>query len=98
MTIEGSSKRPKEEEDWQIKFSSFDTEIMEDNGNDPIAIFIVINTFLVEKILVDDGSAMEVLMWKAFKEMNLDESLLKLIGPIYGFVNQPIKAKNIITL
>ena len=63
-----------------------------------IAIFTVISTFLVEMILVDDGSVVEVLMWKAFKEMNLDESLLRPIEPIYGFPNQPIKAKGIITL
>ena len=98
MTIEGSSKRLREEEDWQIKFSLLDTKIVEDNGNDPIAIFVVINTFLVEKILVDDGSVVEVLMWKAFKEMNLDESLLRSTGPIYDFVNQLIRAKVIITL
>ena len=47
---------------------------MEENGNDPLAISIVINTFLVERILVDDRSIVEVLMWKSFKEMGLDES------------------------
>ena len=48
-------------------------------------------------IIVDNGSAMEVLIWKAFKEMNLNESLLKPTGPIYDFMNQPIRAKGIIT-
>ena len=50
---------------------------MQDNGNDPIAVSIIINTFLVERILIDDGSAVEVLMWKAFQEIGLDESQLK---------------------
>ena len=71
---------------------------MEDNGNDPIAISAVINTFLVKKILVDDGSVVKVLIWKAFKEMGLDESQLKPTGPIYDFANQSIKAKGIIML
>ena len=71
---------------------------MEDNGNDPIAISVVISTFLVERMLVDDGNVVEVLMWKAFKEMGLDESQLRLTGPIYYFGNQPIKAKDIIML
>ena len=71
---------------------------MEDNDNDMVAILAIISTFLVERIFVDDGSAVEVLMWKAFKEMNLDESLLRPIEPIYGFPNQPIKAKGIMTL
>ena len=47
---------------------------------------------------MDDGSVVELLMWKVFKEMNLDESLLRLIRLIYGFANQPIRAKGIITL
>ena len=42
------------------------TKIVEDNGNDLIAISAVINTFLVKRILIDDGSVVEVLMWKAF--------------------------------
>ena len=98
MTIEGSSKRPREERDWHIKFSPLDIEIMEDNGNDLVTIFAIINTFLVEKILIDDGSVVEVLMWKAFKKMNLDESLLMPTRPIYDFANQPIRAKGIIML
>ena len=52
----------------------------------------------MERILIDDGSAVEVLMWKAFEEMGLEESQLKSSGPIYGFANQPIRPKKIITL
>ena len=62
MMIRGSSKRPREDKDWQIKFSFLDVDIVEDNNNDLIVILAVISTFLVEKILVDDGSVVEVLM------------------------------------
>ena len=58
----------------------------------------MINNFLVEKILVDDGSAVKILMYEAFKKMGLDESLLRSTGPIYGFANQPINVKGLITL
>ena len=71
---------------------------MEDNDNDPILIFSIINNFVVERIMVCDGSVMEVLIFNAFKNMGLDESLLRLVGPIYGFANQPIKVKGLITL
>ena len=98
MTIRGASKRAKEDESWQIKFSPLDTDVVQDSGNDPIAVSAIINTFLVERILIDDGSAVEVLMWKAFKEMGLEESQLKPSGPIYDFANQPIWPKGIITL
>ena len=98
MAIEGSSKRAKKDESWQIKFSPLDTDIVQESGNDPIVFSAIINTFLVERILIDDGSAVEVLMWKAFKEMGLEESQLKPSGPIYGFANQPIRPKGTITL
>ena len=98
MTIEGAPKRAKEDESWQIKFFPLDTDIVQDSDNDPIAVSAIINTFLVERILIDDGSAVEVLMWKAFKEMGLEESQLKPSRPIYGFANQPIRPKGIITL
>ena len=75
-----------------------DTDIVEDNGNDPIVVSTIINTFLVERKLIDNGSVVKVLMWKAFQKMGLDENQLKLVGLIYGFSNQPIKAKGVITL
>ena len=71
---------------------------MQDNGNDPIAVSAIINTFLVERILIDDGSIVEVLMWKAFQGMGLDENQLRPVGPIYEFFNQSIQAKRVITL
>ena len=58
----------------------------------------IINTFLVERILIDDGNAVEVLMWKAFQEMRLDESQLRPARPIYRFANQPIRANGVVTL
>ena len=71
---------------------------MDDNGNDPIIILAVINNFRVDRILVEDGSVMEMLIYDTFKKMNLDESLLRLVGPIYDFDNQLIKVKWLINL
>ena len=50
---------------------------MDDDGNDPIVIPTIINNFGVDMILVDDGSVVELLIYDAFKKMNLDESLLR---------------------
>ena len=50
-------------------------DILKDNGNDTIVIYSIINNFLVERIFVDDGSVVKVLMYDAFKKMGLDESL-----------------------
>ena len=87
MRINGSSKRSKQKEDWQINFFSLDADIVEENENNPIAISIDINNYLVERILVDDGSAVKVLMYDAFKKMGLDESIFKLVGQFYDFSN-----------
>ena len=65
MTIAKMFKKPRQE-DWQIKFSALDADIVEGSGNDSIAISALINNFLVERILVDDGNTVEVLMYETF--------------------------------
>ena len=75
-----------------------DMVILKDNGNHPIVISSIIKKFLVERILVDGGSAVEVLIFDAFKKMRLDDSILRPTGPIYGFANQSIKVKGLITV
>ena len=52
----------------------------------------------MERIRVNDESVVEVLMYDAFKRMCLDESLLRIVGMIYGFVDQLIKVKGLVTL
>ena len=86
MTIVETSKKPRQE-DWQIKFSAMDVDIIKDSGNNPIAISIIINKFLIKRILVDDGSVVEVLMYEEFKRMGLDENLLRSTSLIYEFAN-----------
>ena len=83
----GTTSKKTRQGDWQINFSNLDADIIEDNDNDPIAISAMINNFLVEKNLVDDGSAVEILMYEAFKKMGLNESLLRSTRLIYGFAN-----------
>ena len=71
---------------------------MEDNENDPIVISAIIGTYLVERILVDNESVVEVLMWAAFKGIGLDESQLRPAGSIYYSPNQSIRAKGLMIL
>ena len=71
---------------------SLDTNIVQDDGNDPIIVSIIINTFLVERILIDDESV-DV---ESIQEMGLDESQLRPAESTYGFTNQPIKEKWVI--
>ena len=68
----------------------------EDSGNDPIVVSVVMT--LIWWNLVDDGSAIEVLMYEAFKGMALDKSLIRPTWPIYNFTNQSIWIKGLIKL
>ena len=86
-TINSPTKWPKHHEYWQINFFAHEENIVHDNDNDPIIISTVIHNFQVDRILVDDGSAVEVLIYETFKNINLDESLLRPTRPIYGFAN-----------
>ena len=52
----------------------------------------------MERILVDDGSAVEVLIFDALKKMGFAESIMRPTRPVYGFSNQPFKVKGLITL
>ena len=92
MAINASIKRLRCHGDWQINFSPYKENNIDDDGNNPI------NNSGVDMILVDDGSVVEVLIYDIFKKMNLDESLLRPAGLIYDFANQPIKAKGLINL
>ena len=58
----------------------------------------VIEDFLVERILVDSGNAVDVLHWDAFQKLGYKESTLRKTSPIYGFSNQPIQVKSAIVL
>ena len=98
MTINTPAKRSRYHEDWQINFSAHEENIIEDNDNDPIVISFVINNFRVDRIPVDDGSLVEVLIYDTFKKMNLDESLLRPAESIHGFANYSIKVKMLINL
>ena len=56
MTINAPIKKHRPEESWQINFSTNNVDILKDNGNHLIVISSIIDNFLVERILVDDGN------------------------------------------
>lgn len=69
-----------------------------DDGNDPIVITEGIINFDVKRILMDNGSAVEILSYNAFRDMGLKEADLSPAKPIYGFGNQPIRVLGHVTL
>lgn len=62
-----------------------------DDGNGPIVITTCIANFDVKRVLIDDGSALEVLSIDALTTMGLKEDDLSPAKPFYYFANQPFK-------
>ncbi|GKU90960.1 hypothetical protein SLEP1_g4897 [Rubroshorea leprosula] len=53
----------------------------------------------VQRVLVDTGSAPDIMYFHCFESLGLDPALLqKYDGPIYGFNNQPVPVEGVLTL
>lgn len=70
----------------------------QEDGNDPIVITMQITNFEVKRISVDNGAAVEIMSWEAFKAMHIDESNLKPAKPVFRFANKSKTIKGQITL
>ncbi|KAK3030905.1 hypothetical protein RJ639_037255 [Escallonia herrerae] len=62
--------------------------------DDPLAITIKAGIFDVKRVLVDNGSSVEVLFYDAFEKMNIStDRLRKMDTPLYEFSNHPVAVK-----
>lgn len=68
------------------------------NDNNPIVITAQVAKFDVKRILIDNGSVVEILSFSAFQAMGLKEKDLRSAKPIRGFANQPIKVVGQVSL
>ncbi|XP_038719851.1 uncharacterized protein LOC120012492 [Tripterygium wilfordii] len=73
--------------------------INEDPHDDALVVEAVIANFTVKKVLVDNGSAADILLYHAFREMKISEDKLKSFSvPLYGFAGESIIPKGVISL
>ncbi|GKV01720.1 hypothetical protein SLEP1_g14261 [Rubroshorea leprosula] len=67
--------------------------------NDPLVTSVMINNCEVQRVLVDTGSAPDIMYFHCFESLGLDPALLQRYdGPIYGFNNQPILVEGVLTM
>ncbi|KAK2999044.1 hypothetical protein RJ639_024463 [Escallonia herrerae] len=67
--------------------------------DDPLVVTLRVGNFDVKRILVDNGSSVEVLFYEAFQKMNIpSDRLRKMDTPLYGFSNHPVAVEGIIVL
>ncbi|GKV42408.1 hypothetical protein SLEP1_g49817 [Rubroshorea leprosula] len=74
-------------------------EVVVTPHNDPLVTSVMINNYEVQRVLVDTGSAPDIMYFHCFESLGLDPALLqKYDGPIYGFNNQPVLVEGVLTL
>ncbi|GKV44764.1 hypothetical protein SLEP1_g51920 [Rubroshorea leprosula] len=67
--------------------------------NDPLVTSVMINNCQVQRVLVDTGSAPNIMYNHCFESLRLDPALLQRYdGPIYGFNNQSVPVEGVLTL
>ncbi|GKV06905.1 hypothetical protein SLEP1_g18724 [Rubroshorea leprosula] len=67
--------------------------------NDPLVTLVIVNNCEVQRILVDTGSALDIMYYHYIKSLGLDHAFLqKYDGSIYGFNNQSIPVEGVLKL
>ncbi|GKV26840.1 hypothetical protein SLEP1_g36064 [Rubroshorea leprosula] len=97
-----AQKRKIDDAKWKtqpITFTSADLDTVVTPHNDPLVTSVIINNCEVQRVLVDTGSAPDIMYFHCFESLGLDPALLqKYDGPIYGFNNQPVPVEGVLTL
>ncbi|GKU88934.1 hypothetical protein SLEP1_g3141 [Rubroshorea leprosula] len=95
-------KRKFDDVEWKnqpITFTSADLDTVVTPHNDPLVTSVMINNCEVQRVLVDTGSAPDIMYFHCFESLGLDPTLLqKYDGPIYGFNNQHVPVEGVLTL
>ncbi|GKV06415.1 hypothetical protein SLEP1_g18313 [Rubroshorea leprosula] len=74
-------------------------EVVVTPHNDPLVTSVMINNCEVQHVLVDTGSAPDIMYFHCFESLGLDLALLQRYdGPIYGFNNQPVPVEGVLTM
>ncbi|GKV25870.1 hypothetical protein SLEP1_g35251 [Rubroshorea leprosula] len=97
-----AQKRKFDGAEWKnqpITFTSADVDTVVTPHNDPLVTSVMINNCEVQRVLVDTGSAPDIMYFHCFESLGLDPALLqKYDGLIYGFNNQPVPVEGVLTI
>ena len=83
----------------EITFTEEEARTMRHPHNDALVVSLKVANNLVHRILVDNGSSVDVLFKGALDKMNLDGAKLRPVKtPLYGFTGERVDAEGLITL
>jgi len=69
-----------------ITFTSDDFKAIDPKQDDPMVITVEIENFAVKKVLVDQGSSVDILYWETFKKLQTPEQQMSpFVDEIVGF-------------
>ncbi|XP_027122264.1 uncharacterized protein [Coffea arabica] len=94
---ESSSKRLKMYE--KIIYGPEDAVPLASNNHEAIVIEVFTCNYKMKKVYIENGSAIDVLYYKTFKELQLeDRQLVPVQTPLIGFASPPVRPEGMITL
>ena len=89
----------KQRSDGVISFFNVNAEGVQTPHDDAIVVSMTIANYDVKRILVDNGSSVDILFYDAFSKMNLPVNLLRKTNSLLvGFSEDVISVEGIITL
>nr|XP_027093663.1 uncharacterized protein LOC113714067 [Coffea arabica] len=85
--------------DEEITFGPRDAVSLASGNHETIVIDIVTNNYRVKKVYVNQGSAVDIMFYRVFKELALEDGQLTPVRtPLVGFTGPPINPEGMITL
>nr|XP_027118552.1 uncharacterized protein LOC113735761 [Coffea arabica] len=83
----------------EIIYGPEDAIPLASNNHETIVIEVITCNYKVKKGYIDNGSAIDVLYYKTFKELQLeDRQLIPVRTPLIGFAGPPVRPEGMITL
>ncbi|XP_071911752.1 uncharacterized protein [Coffea arabica] len=83
----------------EIVYGPEDAVPLASNNHEAIVIEVITCNYKVKKVYIDNGSAIDVLYYKTFRELQLeDKQLIPVRTPLIGFAGPPVRPEGMITL
>ncbi|XP_027068347.1 uncharacterized protein [Coffea arabica] len=85
--------------DEEITFGPRDAVLLASGNHAAIVIDVATNNYRVKKVYLDQGSAVDIMFYRVFKELGLEDGQLTPVRiPLVDFTGPPINPEGMITL
>ena len=82
-----------------IIFTDDDFHGLDHHQDDPMVITVEIDNYAIKKVLVDQGSSVDILYWATYQKLQLsDTAMVPYEEPIYGFSGEQVSTRDYIDL